>query len=360
VNVSATMTSNSPILSSTRTPPSRVSSPPTCPTSGQLRIYLSSSSTTGKAFHAALSSSKQSHSAPHTMSMTELMCAYSVLEYKHTRLSRRTRSGLERVKGVTTSDRRVIGQREEKNKTQMHLTSSTATPMDGRTRTYTSSQCKVMESQKQHFTDGMTNATGPNSPAGGSTLVRGKPPPTTQATAFMMSAVQDDKDGPTNANAAPSETPSPPVNPRMSFFDEEYMLGRLVPSPPVDDSRDATAEKTSSSDTTSISDNTVSSENPNTDKTSSSDRSSSSDNRSSSATHGPTTGTKRPLGALATTTGVATRTVARPIRLRPSLYASGSRFIKPWRPGDQCRSFKRLKYRPLPENLRFTMNSMRC
>jgi hypothetical protein len=55
---------------------------------------LSSSFTTGKVLHAALSSSEPSPSAPHTMSMTELMCAYSVLEYKHKALqTRQKRSG---------------------------------------------------------------------------------------------------------------------------------------------------------------------------------------------------------------------------------------------------------------------------
>ena len=48
------------------------------------------------------------------------------------------------------------------------------------------------------------------------------------------------KDRPKSASDAPSEMPSLPVNPKMSFFDEEYVMGRRVPSPPIQDAMDET------------------------------------------------------------------------------------------------------------------------
>ncbi len=52
---------------------------------------MSSSSTTGRACLASASTADASSAPAHAMTMTELMCAYSVLEYKHKTLQDRKR-----------------------------------------------------------------------------------------------------------------------------------------------------------------------------------------------------------------------------------------------------------------------------
>ncbi len=221
--------------------------------------------------------------------MTELMCAYSVLEYKHKALQDRKRPA-RKGKGQN-------GKKQKGNKTGDFKEMDPGAPCKfychahGSQNSHSSNQCKVMAGQKQHFSEAMRNATSATSPGGGSTLVRGKDPSTiTQATAYMMSAVtseeSDDEDsnsprnhgGPrpatplvqleedesadtthdditynhqaafhtaavahhegdalnaaTRGDVSQSSTNSATLPPRMSFFDNEYVQGRRVPSPP--------------------------------------------------------------------------------------------------------------------------------
>ena len=110
---------------------------------------LSSTATnTGRAFHTATASSELPPAAPHTMSMTELMCAYSVLEYKHKALqTRQKRSG----KGKGGDDKRQKGEKSTKKDQDPNAPCKFYCYAHGHQNSHMSSQCKVMESQKQHF-----------------------------------------------------------------------------------------------------------------------------------------------------------------------------------------------------------------
>jgi hypothetical protein len=105
------------------------------------------------------------------MSFTELQCAYSVMAYKLENQHKKRPKGARQKK---QTDKRQKG------------AGGTALPNDkcthydchahGAQNSHSSSQCKVMASQPQHFTAAMRSATSPNSPPGGSTLVRGRDP----------------------------------------------------------------------------------------------------------------------------------------------------------------------------------------
>ncbi len=161
---------------------------------------MSSSSTTGKAFHASAfpsaSQSSSTHSLPtsaHTMSMTELMCAYSVLEYKHKALQDRNKRP---AKGKGGDGKRHKGDRTGETKAlDPNAPCKFYCYAHGSQNSHSSNQCKVMAGQKQHFTAAMRSAMSPSSPGGGSTLVRGKNGHApTKATAYMMSAVPEGTD----------------------------------------------------------------------------------------------------------------------------------------------------------------------
>ncbi len=101
------------------------------------------------------------------MSMTELQCAYAVMAYK-------LENQQKRQKGA--------GKKKQSEKRQKGAGGAVLPKNDkctqycyahGAQNSHSSSQCKVMASQPQHFTAAMRGATSPNSPPGGSTLVRG-------------------------------------------------------------------------------------------------------------------------------------------------------------------------------------------
>jgi hypothetical protein len=126
---------------------------------------LSASVTGGRAFSVSSTGNPNNPPAGATpmthMSLGELQCAYSVLEYKHKNLQSQKRTG-------------------KKQKTK------DGTPTPAKTRpshycyahgtqgSHTSAQCKVMASQPHNFTAEMRKATNPLQPPGGSTFVRGQ------------------------------------------------------------------------------------------------------------------------------------------------------------------------------------------
>jgi hypothetical protein len=186
---------------------------------------MSSPSTTGRAFHAsgpatATASSADTRAAPaHAMSMTELMCAYSVLEYKHKALQDRKKRPAGKGKGQT-------GKKQKGNR--MGDLPDPSAPCKfychahGSQNSHSSNQCKVMASQRQHFTEAMRNATSPTNPGGGSTLVRGKDPSTvTQATAYMMSAVTSEESDEDDANSPRNNEGPRPATPLVMRDEDE-------------------------------------------------------------------------------------------------------------------------------------------
>ena len=155
---------------------------------------------------------------------------------------------------------------------------------------HTSALCKVMANQKQNFTAEMRKATGPNSPPGGSTLVRGREPTVVGQANMLSSFIYDNEDDtepsvpvvpaaadgdirlyqiafaanrpePNESNAesadrsrriddqvealkreggvlsqrtmhdSSSEAASAPPSPNTGFFDEEYVRGKRTGSP---------------------------------------------------------------------------------------------------------------------------------
>ena len=117
--------------------------------------------------------SEEAPKAMTAMSFTELQCAYSVMAYKLDNQQKK------RQKGAGRKDKK------QSDKRQKSAGDGTALPNDkctqycyahGAQNSHSSSQCKVMASQPQHFTAAMRSATSSNSPPGGSTLVRGRDP----------------------------------------------------------------------------------------------------------------------------------------------------------------------------------------
>jgi hypothetical protein len=102
------------------------------------------------------------------MTLAELQCAYSVLEYKHRSLqSRQKRNGR--------------SQQDSGNKKQKGGDTTHPGPKPtcycyahGTQASHTSAQCKVMASQPHNFTADMRKATNPHHPPGGSIFVRGQ------------------------------------------------------------------------------------------------------------------------------------------------------------------------------------------
>ncbi len=91
-----------------------------------------------------------------------------------------------------------------------------------------------MANQKQNFTPEMRKATDPNSPPGGSRLVRGREP-TVVGQANMMSSFAHDDSVPLEdpVSGTSSNAPSVPPSPNTGFFDEEYKDGKRTGSPPT-------------------------------------------------------------------------------------------------------------------------------
>jgi hypothetical protein len=93
-----------------------------------------------------------------------------------------------------------------------------------------------MANQKQNFTTEMRKATGPNSPPGGSTLVRGREPTVVGQANMLSSFAHDGSDSGPSPDPLPgtsSNIPSAPPSPNTGFFDEEYKDGKRTGAPPT-------------------------------------------------------------------------------------------------------------------------------
>jgi hypothetical protein len=109
------------------------------------------------------------------MGHAELLCAVSVLEHKHKNLQQNQKRASKRTKDQANGDKKKS--RTPQSNAPMRAEDCTSyCHAHGSQNSHTSAQCKVMTNQKQNFTADMRKATGPNSPPGGSTLVRGREP----------------------------------------------------------------------------------------------------------------------------------------------------------------------------------------
>jgi hypothetical protein len=211
------------------------------------------------------------------MSLAELQGAYAVLEHKHQNLQKRQKK---------TGNDKTGGKRHKGTKGNEPAQPITAASCKfychahGHQNSHNSAQCKVMANQTGNFTAAMRKAPDPQQPPGGSTLVKGQTltADPAQATAYMLVSVDHrdpDENGssssedafvppnPDDFNSA-SETESPPRSPRedmqsssvqqdisydhhaahleampglqpeprLSFFDDEYVRGQRVAVPP--------------------------------------------------------------------------------------------------------------------------------
>ena len=127
---------------------------------------LSASVTTGRAFSAtpgSLDVPKSTPPAVTTMTLGELQCAYSVLEYKHRNLqTQQKRTG--KKQKTTNRDKSAANAKKPSLYCYAHGTQGS----------HTSAQCKVMAGQPHNFTAEMRKASNPHQPPGGSTFVRGQ------------------------------------------------------------------------------------------------------------------------------------------------------------------------------------------
>ena len=131
---------------------------------------LSASVTTGRAFAAAATIRQNAPTSAATtaaqMTLSELQCAYSVLEYKHRNLqAQKKRNGNKQQGG---DNKRTKDATSNANKPSHYCYAH------GTQGSHTSAQCKVMASQPHNFTAEMRKATNPHQPPGGSTFIRGQ------------------------------------------------------------------------------------------------------------------------------------------------------------------------------------------
>jgi hypothetical protein len=120
------------------------------------------------------------HTSVMGMTLAELQCAYSVLEYKHGNLQKNRQSNGKRnanknqqQSGQDTKKARPNApngapQSAEECKAYCHA--------HGYQNSHSSAECKVMSNQKQNFSEAMRKATSPSNPPGGSKLVCGRDP----------------------------------------------------------------------------------------------------------------------------------------------------------------------------------------
>ena len=163
---------------------------------------------TGKAFQVSLNAGESSSTTPLNMTMAELQCAYSVLEYKHRALqtTRQKRPG----NGKGKNGKKAKGDVPDPDKPVTKDDCKSYCHAHGYQNAHNSAQCKVMANQPQNFSAEMRRAKDPNNPPGGSTAVRGRQP-TVQATGFMVTDHDD-----LSAHASSStetDPPPPPVSP---------------------------------------------------------------------------------------------------------------------------------------------------
>jgi hypothetical protein len=176
---------------------------------------LSSSAMTGKAFQVSGTQGVSPAATPLQMTMAELQCAYSVLEYKHKALqtSRQKRQG-------NGKDKRGKEARSDGKETQEPFTKEDCKHYchaHGYQNSHNSSQCKVMANQPNNFSAERRRATDPNTPPGGSTAVRGKHQPV-QASGFIVTNVDPDplpRDGSDQPRPQSDRMPPPNLAPPL-------------------------------------------------------------------------------------------------------------------------------------------------
>jgi hypothetical protein len=128
------------------------------------------------------------------MCHAELLCAFSVLEHKHKNIQqnhkRASKRGKDQDNGKDTKKVRT----PQSNAPVRAEDCTSYCHAHGYQSSHTSALCKVMANQKQNFTAEMWRATGPNSPAGGSKLVRGREPTVVGQANMLSSFANDDED----------------------------------------------------------------------------------------------------------------------------------------------------------------------
>jgi hypothetical protein len=202
-----------------------------------LRAAADMASSVGRAFSATVSNPAASlapNPAPSTKAAkdighAELFCAFSVLEHKHRNLQQQQKRSGKRGKnpGEGNSNKKA---RDTQSIAPLRAEDCTSyCHAHGYQSSHTSAQCKEMTNQT--FTAEMRKATGPNSPPGGSKLVRGRAPTIVGQANMMSSFVEDESKASADPPSQASIT-SPASPPTTGFFDEEYVQGKRVSSPP--------------------------------------------------------------------------------------------------------------------------------
>jgi hypothetical protein len=165
------------------------------------------------------------------MSLAELQCVYSVLEYKHSTLQKQNQRTRSQANNKDPKRRKNAGNVPATRKEDM-----TYCHAHGYQTSHTSIQCKVMAGQTNNFTAEMRRATTLHNPPGGSQLVRGRQLTDTPATgsANMMVAMTetDTDEGGVPPRVPPTGAAPRPGRPRC--FGCAALLGResgfLVPT----------------------------------------------------------------------------------------------------------------------------------
>jgi hypothetical protein len=158
------------------------------------------------------------------MTMADLMCAYSVLEYKHKTLqtSRQKRQGNGKDKrGKKAKSGGEIQETFTKKDCKYYCHAH------GYQNSHNSGQCKVMANQPNNFSTERRRATDPNTPPGGSTVVRDKQQ-TVQASGFMVTSVdldplpldESEPPQPQPTLLAPLPNNATPLEPRAAWMME--------------------------------------------------------------------------------------------------------------------------------------------
>ena len=140
------------------------------------------------------------------MGHAELLCAFSVLEQKHKNLQQNQKRSSKRAKTQGNGKDNKKAKALQSNAPIKAEDCTSYCHAHGYQSSHTSALCKVMANQTQNFTPEMRRATGPNSPPGGSRLVRGREP-TVVGQANMMTSFANDHDdgtGPTPDGPEPS------------------------------------------------------------------------------------------------------------------------------------------------------------
>jgi hypothetical protein len=134
------------------------------------------------------------------MGHAELLCAFAVLEHKHKNAQQQLKRAGQR--GKNKGEERGAKKAKNTNPPLVPVTAEECTSYchaHGYQSSHTSAQCKVMANQKQNFTAEMRKATSPNSPPGGSKLVRGREPPVTGQANMMTSFGGHEAEGSSSA-----------------------------------------------------------------------------------------------------------------------------------------------------------------